>query len=109
MKISTFEKVCKGIAQERVHVSEHAYDEAVEDALSVVDVIDETRNGEVIEDYPSDPRGSSCLVLLTMDEDSPVHAVWSFDDGSGQAILVTVYRPDPSRWSDDFKQRRHKK
>lgn len=100
--------VCEALAQERVHVSEHAYDEAVEDDLSVVDVIDETRHGEVIEDYPSDPRSPSCLVLLTADEGSPVHAVWAFDDGSGQAILVTVYRPDPQRWSHDFKQRRPK-
>lgn len=109
MKSSTFEKVCKAIAQERVHVSEHAYDEAVEDNLSAVEVLDETANGEAIEDYPIDPRSPSCLVLLTVDEGSPVHAVWAFDDGSGQAILVTVYRPDPNRWSEDFKQRRHEK
>ena len=108
MKSSTFDIVCRAIAQDRVHVSEHAYDEAVEDNLSVVEVIDETRNGEVIEDYPDDPRGPSCLVLLTADEGSPVHAVWAFDDGSGQSILVTMYRPEPNRWSDDFKQRRSK-
>jgi hypothetical protein len=56
----TFEKVCKAITTGRVHVSEHAYDEAVADDLSVVDVIDATPTGEVIEDYPDDPRGASC-------------------------------------------------
>jgi hypothetical protein len=103
---TTFDKVCEAIAQGRVHVSEHAYDEAVEDDLSVVGVIDETRSGEVIEDYPDDRRGSSCLVLLTTDERTRVHAVWAFDHAAARAILVTVYRPDPSRWSDDFRQRK---
>lgn len=109
MKSSTFERVCKAVAEDRVHVSEHAYDEAFEDNLSVVDVIDETPNGDVIEDYPNDPRSPSCLVLLTADGGNPVHAVWAFDDGSGRAILITVYRPDPDRWSDDFRQRRSMK
>jgi hypothetical protein len=73
-----------------------------------VDVIDRTPNGEVIEDYPGDPRSSSCLVLLNVGDEQPVHAVWAFDDGSGRAILITVYRPDPARWSDDLRQRRPK-
>jgi hypothetical protein len=56
--------VCRAVTGGRTHVSEHAYDEAVDDELSVVDVIDTTPSGEVIEDYPTDPRGSSCLVLI---------------------------------------------
>lgn len=108
MQSDTFDKVCTAIVVTRIHVSEHAYDEAVEDDLSVVDVIDQTQNGEVIEDYPDDPRGASCLVLMNVGDKQPVHAVWAFDDGSGRAILITVYRPDPTRWSDDLRQRRAK-
>ena len=106
MKSETFDKVCEAAAGGRVHVSEHAYDEAVEEDVSVVAVIDATSGGEVIEDYPEDPRGPSCLVLLAVGGGPPVHAVWAFDDGAERAILVTVYRPDPARWSDDFRQRR---
>jgi hypothetical protein len=47
-------------------------------------------------------------VLLTVPDDEAVHAVWAFDEGAGRAILVTVYRPDPARWSDDLKTRRPK-
>jgi len=108
LQSETFERVRKAIATGRVHVSEHAYDEAVEDDLSVVDVIDGTPGGEVIEDSPDDPRGPSCLALLHVGGEEPIHAVWAFDDGSGRAILVTVYRPDPDRWSDDLKRRRPK-
>ena len=106
MRSDTFEKVCGAIDAGRVHVSEHGYDEAVADGLRVVDVIEETLRGEVIEDYPEDPRGRSCLVHLAVDDDRPVHAVWGFDPEVGRAILITVYRPDPRRWSDDFRQRR---
>jgi hypothetical protein len=105
---NTFDKVCTAIAAGRTHVSEHAYDEAVDDDLSVPDVIDRTPAGEVIEDYPDDRRGSSCLVLMNAGDKQPVHAVWAFDHGSGRAILITVYRPDPARWSDDLRQRRPK-
>lgn len=108
MQSNTFDKVCEAIADERIHVSEHAYDEAMEDDLPVVDVIDRTPNGEVIEDYPDDRRGSSCLVLLNVGDEEPVHAVWAFDDGSRRAILITVYRPDPARWSGDLRHRRPK-
>jgi hypothetical protein len=108
MQSDTFDKVCSAIATGQVHVSEHAYDEAVDDGLSVVDVLDATPRGEVIEDYPTDPRGASCLALITIGNDRPVHAVWAFDEGSGRAILITVYRPDPSRWSDDLRHRRRK-
>jgi len=75
MQSNTFDKVCAAIAAAQVHVSEHAYDEAVDDGLSVIDVIDATPRGEVIEDYPTDPRGASCLALITVGNDRPVHAV----------------------------------
>jgi len=109
LRSNTFNKVCEAADSGRVHVSEHAYDEAVEDDMSVVAVIDATSGGEVIEDYPEDPRGPSCLVLLGAGGDESVHAVWAFDDGVGRAILVTVYRPDPTRWSEDFRQRKQTK
>ena len=76
----TFDKVCSAITDGRVHVSDHAYDEAVDDGLSILHVLDRTRYGRVIEDYPSDPRGHSCLVLLAVDPDEAVHSVWAFDE-----------------------------
>ena len=62
--------------------------------------------GECIEDYPTDPRGPSCLVLTYLPDGSPIHVLWGFDAPSGQAILITVYRPDSLRWSEDLRTRR---
>lgn len=106
MQGNTFDEVCRAIGAGRVHVSEHALDEAMDDNISILEVLVRTPAAEVIEDYPDDPRGASCLVLLAVGSVEPVHAVWAFDGGSGRAILVTVYRPDPDRWSDDLRQRR---
>ena len=55
MQSETFDKVCSAVATGQVHVSEHAYDEAVDDGLSVVDVLDGTPRGEVIELMPAPP------------------------------------------------------
>jgi hypothetical protein len=37
----------------------------------------------------------------------PMHVVWGIPRGhSSPAVVVTAYRPDPDRWSDDFLERR---
>jgi hypothetical protein len=105
-----FRAVRDAVAEDRVHVSEHAYDEALEDALDIVEVIEATLRGEVVEDYPDDRRGASCLVLLRVgDDETAVHAVWGYNEAGGRAVLVTAYRPDEGRWWTDFRTRRAKK
>ena len=60
-------------------------------------------SGEVIEDYPDDPRGHSCLLLGLGQDDRPIHVVCSPKDDYLAAI--TAYLPDPDQWSSDFKVR----
>jgi len=62
------------------------------------------KHAEVIEDYPNDPRGHSCLVLTFENGDpcKPLHIVVGVDS----AVIITVYRPDPLEWLEDFKTRR---
>jgi len=87
-------------------VTESSTFAAVADALALEELETATLGGECIEDYPTDPRGRSCLVLGRPSDTSAIHALWGFDAPSQQAILITVYRPDPKRWSDDFRRRR---
>jgi hypothetical protein len=75
---SPFRAVAEAIAERRVRVSLHALREAEADGLA----------------------------LEQIETATPVHAVWGFDAPSRQAILITVYLPDPQRWSDDFGRRR---
>ena len=59
--------------------------------------------GEVIEDYPNDPRGHSCLMLGFGEEGRAVHVVCSPKDE--YLAIITAYLPDPDQWSEDFRQR----
>ena len=54
---------------------------------------------EVIEDYPNDPRGPSCLVLGFTARGDPIHAVCGMSVPN-VLIIVTIYRPDPREWLD---------
>ena len=103
---NTFRAVREAVQANLVHFSSHALEEAAADRLRIGEITDITNRGECIEDYPTDPRGPSCLVLGYISDRSAVHAVWGFDQVSRQAILITVYRPDPARWSEDFRKRR---
>jgi len=62
---------------------------------------------EVIEDYPEDPRGHSCLGLGFADT-RPVHAVCAIKDDPRELLLITVYDPSqrPEKWEAGFRRRR---
>ena len=59
--------------------------------------------GEVIEDYPEDMRGHSCLIFGFGDDSRPIHIVCSPKDE--YLALITAYLPDEDEWSDDFRTR----
>ena len=61
--------------------------------------------GEAIASYPDDTLFPS-VVVLGFDGGRPVHVVVARDSTTRLCHVVTVYRPDPEVWSDDFKTRR---
>jgi hypothetical protein len=90
-----------------VRISEHGYDEMAEDGIRVRDILDGVAECILVEDYPSFGKGPSVLVLERDAKGNPIHVVWGIPRGhSGPAVVVTAYRPDPIRWSDDFMERR---
>jgi Domain of unknown function (DUF4258) len=60
--------------------------------------------GELVEDYPSDSRGHSCLILGSGDEGRPIHVVCSPKDD--YLAIITAYLPDEREWLDGFTKRR---
>ena len=62
--------------------------------------------GTIIEDYPEDARGHSCLLLGTGDGGRPIHVACSPKDD--YLAIITTYLPDEYRWSDNFSVRTKK-
>jgi uncharacterized protein DUF4258 len=60
--------------------------------------------GEIIENYPSDSRGHSCLLWGRGDFGRNVHVVCS--PKSDYLAVITAYLPDETEWEPNFKARR---
>lgn len=60
--------------------------------------------GEIIEDYPEDARGHSCLLLGHGEEQRAIHVVCAPKEG--YLAVITAYLPDPQEWFDGFRRRK---
>jgi hypothetical protein len=60
-------------------------------------------NVEIIEDYPEDTRGHSCLVL-GIRTDQPIHVVCSPKEE--YLAIITAYLPSKEDWNNNFKIRK---
>lgn len=95
------------VAQGKVLISAHGYDELAEDDILATEIVGGVATGEIIEEYPAYFKGPCVLLLQRDNSGEPVHALWGIPAGRDcPAVLVTAYRPDPARWSDDFRTRR---
>ena len=72
--------------------------------ISPAEIAVEITAGELVEDYPEDVRGHSCLLLGPGDGDRPIHVVCA--PKSEYLAIITAYIPHPDQWSDDFKKRK---
>jgi hypothetical protein len=103
----TWEKIVNLVQRGEIVVSEHGYEEIAADDIRVRNIVSGVANGEVIEDYPEYRKGPCVLVLQSDTGGRPIHAVWGIPRGSSSpAVLITGYRPDPERWTDDFRRRK---
>ena len=91
------------IREGRYEISLHAQQERLEDDLDISEIEAVITHGEIIEAYPNDPRGPSCLVAGQAGAKS-VHAVLGWvrkrDDNERILRVITVYLPQPPKWKD---------
>lgn len=106
MDSETLRKIQALIAAGEVRISEHGYDELADDGITVAEIMSGVANAEAVEDYPEFPKGPSVLAFQIDSAGRPVHVVWGIPKGyTGPAVLVTAYRPDPTRWGKGLKER----
>ncbi|MGC8551058.1 MAG: DUF4258 domain-containing protein [Acidobacteriaceae bacterium] len=88
-----------------VHYSRHAIERMFQRSLSPAAIAAVLQASEVIAGYPEDIPYPSQLLLGFVSE-QPVHVVLARDPETGACFVVTVYRPDPQHWEQDYKTRR---
>jgi hypothetical protein len=84
--------------------SQHAVDQSILRRISVQECREVVANGEIIEDYPNDKYGPSCLIFGLTGAGRPIHVQCSYPYRP-RLIVITLYEPDPARWIG-FKQRK---
>jgi len=99
------EDIIDALQHNRIRITDHADEETRADRLTFDEVFFSVLQGEIIEDYPSDTPYPSCLIYGDTFTGEPVHSVWAFSADNQWAVLITVYRPDPQRWTD-WRERR---
>jgi Domain of unknown function (DUF4258) len=71
--------------------------------ISRLEVRQVIAQGDVIEDYPEDPRGHSCLMLGLGDGERALHVCCAPKED--YLAVITAYLPDAHEWSDNFRVR----
>ncbi|MBA7650089.1 hypothetical protein ES703_57890 [subsurface metagenome] len=102
----TFLNQIRKKAKKKIIYTEHAVDEmlAEEEMISKDEVRHVIFNGEIIEEYPHDKRGHSCLIFAKTAKMRPMHVVCSpKEDYLG---IITVYVPTEDKWENNFKTRK---
>jgi hypothetical protein len=88
------------IAARQYEFSKHAVDQTIIRGISVAELEQAiSTRSEVIEDYPDDKYGPSCLILGFTSAGRPLHVHCSYPTRP-LIKVVTVYEPDPDLWVD---------
>ena len=77
----------------------HAERERENEHILVEELEQSVLSGELLEDYPDDPRGHSCLIVGFSRVGRAIHSVWGLLPG-GRVRVITVYIPLPPKWLD---------
>jgi len=72
--------------------------------ISRQDIRNVVEHGEVIEDYPDDSRGHSCLILGFGLDRRPIHVVCA--PKSEYLAIITAYLPKPNEWTGGYRVRK---
>jgi hypothetical protein len=75
----------------------HAIQRSIERNIAEDEVVEILLNGEIIEEYPEDKYGPSCLILGRTKSGRPLHVQCSLPP---TVWIITLYEPDPQEWID---------
>jgi hypothetical protein len=102
--VRVIEELRGKVARGEFEFSQHAVAQTLLRRIHVHEVREAFETAVLVEDYPDDKYGPSCLVLGFTQSERPLHIHCS-SPSRLLVKIVTVYEPDPLRWID-FRVRR---
>jgi hypothetical protein len=93
---SPIEEIRQKISDEQFEFSKHAVDQSILRQVQVQEIREAIANGQVIEDYPNDKYGPSCLISGLIQNQRPIHIQCSYP-ARPLIKIITLYEPDPRR------------
>ena len=105
--MNTLDGIKEKIDRRQYEFSKHAVDQSVVRGISVTEM-EEALLGksEIIEDYPKDKYGPSCLILGFTKAERPLHVQCSHPSRP-LVKVITLYEPNPELWVE-YRTRREK-
>ena len=97
------ERIRKQVKAGNYRFTLHAFERCVERHIPPDEVSHAILSGEIIEKYPEDKYGASCLIRGLYREGKILHVQCSVDP----VWIITAYDPtlDPDKWDKDFRRR----
>ena len=95
------QKVAGGVFE----FSDHATRRSIQRSIAPAEIQQAVADGEIIEDYPDDYYGPSCLILGYTLTQRPLHIHCTYATRP-LVKIITVYQPDPLEWVENYKVRR---
>ena len=101
--MTIIEKIRVKIVKNDFELSQQAVNQSILRRIRVEELREAIMAGEVIEEYPNDKYGPSCLIFGFTIANRPLHVQCSYPSRP-LVKIITLYEPDPKIWID-FKLR----
>jgi hypothetical protein len=98
-----YDALKQAFRQKTYLLTAHASDRAVQRDINAAEIEETVITGEVIEDYPDDKYGPSCLILGSTAAGRTLHVQVSYPP---KVFIITLYEPSPDEWETDWKTRK---
>jgi len=89
-----------------IAITKHAKNRLQERAITIEDIKNAIKTGEIIKQYEDDKPFPSCLLLGYSVQNKYIHVVVSIDNG--YLYIITAYYPNENEWETDLKTRKER-
>ena len=94
--------------QSRLKLRRHAQERRFERDIRLDEIRKVLKHGEIIQEHPeASPFPKYKVLGWTRYGTRPLHVVAADDEEEDVTYVITVYEPNPDRWTDDFRQKRN--